>query len=151
MLLLYIALALAVAFGLAFAFDLGTPVFNHAVHFFEFNFGCAVPIAIVIFCTSRYRSFIAALLSLPWIVWLGDISYSIYAVHTWTLRPFMRPSVDLTFATGTDAVFRIAFAIMFTIIVASATYRIIEVPCRRYLRAKLMRPRQLEFAPPKMA
>ena len=138
--LLYAAVGLAVAFGLSFAFDLGTRRFVNAVRFFELNFGCAVPIALIIFCASRYRSAVATFLSLPWIVRLGDISYSIYAVHTWTVRPFIRPASDFTLATVVDAVFRIAFAIAFTIIVASATYRIIELPCRRYLRTKLLRP-----------
>jgi peptidoglycan/LPS O-acetylase OafA/YrhL len=137
--LLYLALALAGAFGLAHTFHLGPPLFVSAVQFFALNFGCAIPIAIIIFCTSRYRSIIAAFLSLPWIVWLGDISYSIYAVHTWTLRPFIRPPTDFTLPTAVDGLFRIAFSVAFTIIVASATYRIIEVPCRTYLRKRLIR------------
>jgi peptidoglycan/LPS O-acetylase OafA/YrhL len=109
------------------------------IDFFSLNYGCAVPLAIVIFGVARYRSWLSALLSLPWIVWLGDISFSIYAVHTWTVRPFIRPAVDINAAYGIDAIFRIVMAIAFTVIVAAATYVIIEVPCRRYLRAKLMR------------
>jgi peptidoglycan/LPS O-acetylase OafA/YrhL len=142
--LLYVAIAFALAFGIAYGYGLGSRGFVNAIHFFSLNFGCAVPIAVIIFCASRYRSAVAGFLALPWIVWLGDISYSIYAVHTWTLRVFVRPPVDFTFATATDAVIRIAFGIVFTIIVASATYRIIEVPCRRYLRHKLMRRTNVE-------
>jgi peptidoglycan/LPS O-acetylase OafA/YrhL len=115
--------------------------FAHGLfHMLVGNFGLAVPIAIVIFCAARYRTPLAAFLSLPWIVWLGDISYSIYAVHTWTVRPFIRPAVDFDLVFGIDAILRIVMAIAFTIIVAAATFTIIEVPCRRYLRAKLMRP-----------
>jgi peptidoglycan/LPS O-acetylase OafA/YrhL len=77
-------------------------------------------------------------------VWLGDISYSIYAVHTWTLRPFVRPSVDFNFVFAADAIVRVLVGIVFTIIVAAATYSIIEAPCRRYLRLRLMRPVPVE-------
>ena len=60
------------------------------------------------------------------ILFLGEISYSIYAVHTWTLRAFLRPSVDFNLATGIEALIRIPVAMMFSIIMASATYRLIE-------------------------
>lgn len=76
---------------------------------------------------------------MPWIAWLGDISYSIYAVHTWTLRPFIRPAVEFNVFNGVDAILRLSLGPAFTIMVATATYAIIEVPCRRYLRSKLMR------------
>jgi peptidoglycan/LPS O-acetylase OafA/YrhL len=112
---------------------------DHIIIFLSANFGCAVPLAAIIFCTARYRSIVASLLSHPWIIWLGDISYSIYAVHTWTVRPFVRPVANFSIALGVDAVLRIGLALGFTLIVASATYRSIEVPCRRYLRKKLLR------------
>ena len=111
----------------------------HIVTFFALNFGCAVPIAMIIFCTARYESRVGDFLAHPWLVWLGEISFSIYAVHTWTLRPFIRPTTDFTAATAFDTVFRVGFAMIFTVIVASATYQIIEVPARRYFRRALMR------------
>jgi peptidoglycan/LPS O-acetylase OafA/YrhL len=117
------------------------------ITFLGSNFGCALPLAAIVFCTARYGSVVARLLSHPWMIWLGEISYSIYAVHTWTIRPFVRPAANFSIALGLDAVLRIGFALAFTVIVASATYRLIEVPCRRYLRRKLMRPASPASAP----
>ena len=127
------------AFAIVYAFGLGNANVYATVHFFALNFGCAVPIAAIIFCTARYSSPLARLLSSAWMIWLGEISYSIYAVHTWTLRPLIRPAVNFNWFYGIDAVLRIALGIGFTVIVATATYAIIEAPGRRYLRAKLMR------------
>jgi peptidoglycan/LPS O-acetylase OafA/YrhL len=115
------------------------PLLDHYIRFFALNFGCAVPIATVIFCVSRYDSVVRRLLSTRSLVGLGEISYSIYAVHTWTLRAFLRPSVDFNLATGIEALIRIPVAMIFSIIMASATYRLIEMPCRRYVRSKLSR------------
>jgi peptidoglycan/LPS O-acetylase OafA/YrhL len=136
---LYAALYLLLMYDVRYAMNVKHSAIQGVVNFFSMNFGCAVPIAVVIFCSARYRSPVTAFLSLPAVVWLGEISYSIYAVHTWTVRPFIRPTVAFNLVFGVDAVLRIAFAIAFTLIAATATYAIIEVPCRRYLRAKLMR------------
>jgi peptidoglycan/LPS O-acetylase OafA/YrhL len=132
-------MCLAFLFLAVYGLLYGTGAWNPGViHFFALNFGCAVPLAVVIFCAARYRSWISAFLSLPWIVYLGDISYSIYAVHTWTLRPFIRPPIDFNSIYAVDAALRITLAMAFTVIVATATYSIIEVPCRRFLRTRLM-------------
>ncbi|HEV8014101.1 MAG TPA: acyltransferase [Stellaceae bacterium] len=132
------ALCLLLWYGARYGMQVPHSRLQGLVNFFSLNFGCAVPIAVLIFCVARYRSPIEALLSSPRLVRLGDISYSIYAVHTWTLRPFVRPEVDFNAAFAVDAVLRIAFGIVFTLICATATYRLIEIPCRRYLRVKLI-------------
>jgi peptidoglycan/LPS O-acetylase OafA/YrhL len=113
------------------------PAFNHYLDFLLLNFGLAVPIAGVIFCTSRYDGVVGRLLSARPLVGFGEISYSIYAVHTWTLRGFLRPAVEFNLTMGMEALIRIPVAIIFSIIMASATYRLIEMPCRRYLRDNL--------------
>src|SRR5262249_24575985 len=101
------------------------------------NFGCAVPLAVVIFYAARYKSAFASLFATPLLVWLGDISYSIYAVHVWTLRPLIRPAVGVNTIYEMDAVLRVAIGIVFTIMVSFGTYTLIEQPCRRYLRNRL--------------
>jgi peptidoglycan/LPS O-acetylase OafA/YrhL len=70
---------------------------------------------------------------------LGEISYSIYAVHTWTLRAFLRPPVAFDLANGLESLVRIPVAMIFTVIMATATYRVIEMPSRRILRERLTR------------
>jgi peptidoglycan/LPS O-acetylase OafA/YrhL len=108
------------------------------VHFFALNFGCALPLAVVIFYVARYKSIASNFFALPLVVWLGDISYSIYAVHTWTLRPLIRPPVSPSAIYDVDAILRVVMGIAFTIIVSAGTYTLIERPCRRYLRALLI-------------
>lgn len=134
-----VALGWLLAFGIVHAFGGdGVGGLISLVHFLAFNFGCAIPIAVLIFCVSRYDGLLAKLLATPAIVWLGEISYSLYAVHPFTLRPFIRPPMPLDAIHGIDAVVRVAVGITFTLIVATATYRLIERPCRQYLRARLM-------------
>ena len=102
------------------------------------NFGLAMPIAALIFCTARYSGAVAGLLGSAPLVRLGQLSYSIYAVHTWTLRPLIRPPVPYEPVMALDASIRIALAIAVTIVVATATYRLIEVPSRAYIRRHLL-------------
>jgi peptidoglycan/LPS O-acetylase OafA/YrhL len=134
---LWSSLVVLLLIGMFHVTSTSIPRLDHYIRFFTLNFGCAVPIATVIFCVSRYDSAVSRLLSARRLVGLGEISYSIYAVHTWTLRAFLRPSVDFNLANGLEALIRIPVAMIFSIIMASATYRLIEMPCRRYLRSKL--------------
>jgi peptidoglycan/LPS O-acetylase OafA/YrhL len=117
------------------------------VHFSALNFGLAVPLAIVIFYTARYGGMTANFLALPAMVWLGEISYSLYAVHTWTLRPLIRPAVSFNEVYEIDAILRVAMGIAFTIVVSAGTYTMIEKPARRYLRTLLMNGKAAKAAP----
>lgn len=108
--------------------------------FIDLNYGMSVPIAVVIFCVSRYDFSPTNILSGWLAVYLGEISYSIYTVHTWTLRIFARPAVEYSNILGVEAVLRIIVAIAITIILASATYRLIEMPARIAIRRGLSAP-----------
>ena len=143
-----VAMVFLLAFGGTYAliilrFDAVGPFNDPLAHvapyirFFALNFGCAVPLAVVIFYAARYKSAFASLFATPLLVWLGDISYSIYAVHVWTLRPLIRPAVGVNTIYEMDAVLRVAIGIVFTIMVSFGTYTLIEQPCRRYLRNRL--------------
>jgi peptidoglycan/LPS O-acetylase OafA/YrhL len=134
---LWTALAVLVTVGVVSAeFRLPAP---YAAYFntLILNFGLAVPIAVVMFCTARYSGAVAGFLGSAPLVRLGDLSYSIYAVHTWTLRPLIRPPVPYDTTMAVDAALRIPLAIVVTIAVATATYRLIEVPSRAYIRKHL--------------
>jgi peptidoglycan/LPS O-acetylase OafA/YrhL len=131
------SLAALALIGLFRLTDSLPPELSHFMNFLVLNFGCAVPIASLLFCISRYDSAVGRMLAARPLVQMGEISYSIYGVHTWTLRAFVRPAVPFDFTTGIEAVVRIPLAMVFSVIMATATYRLIEVPCRRYLRDRL--------------
>jgi peptidoglycan/LPS O-acetylase OafA/YrhL len=112
------------------------------------NFGCAVGLAVLVFCVSRYRSStVASMLSTPLMVRLGDLSFSIYCVHTWTLRIFERPSMDFRYGVELETAFRIVMGIALTLILSSATFRLIEVPARARLRKAVARRLLRSFGP----
>jgi peptidoglycan/LPS O-acetylase OafA/YrhL len=112
---------------------------NGYIRHLALNFLCAPAISVVLFCVSRYDTKFARFMSLPALVALGDTSYSIYVVHTWTLRIFYHPATQLDFFWGVVAIFRALIAIALTLVVAYATYRLIEVPARTWLRVVFAR------------
>jgi peptidoglycan/LPS O-acetylase OafA/YrhL len=129
-----LALAWLLLFGVANLLGDGSSVLGPYISFLALNFGCAVPIAVIIFCVSRYHTWLSTFFASAALVGLGEISYSIYVVHTWTLRIFIRDPVNFSLLFGLDAVFRITLAIALTLILSTATYRLIEMPGRRWLR-----------------
>lgn len=112
---------------------------NVYIQHLALNFLCAPPIAFILFYVARYETAFTKFLSLPVLVGLGDTSYSIYLVHSWTLRIFIRPAPPLNWVWGIDTIFRVLFGILFTIVVAYATYQLIESPSRIWLRRRLSR------------
>jgi peptidoglycan/LPS O-acetylase OafA/YrhL len=142
------SLIFLIAFALTYLFEPFGPFVGKYVQIIKLNYGPAIPIAVLVFCVSRYRlSAVATLLSTPLMILLGDLSYSIYTVHTWTLRIFARPEMTFRIGIGLEAVFRIALAIALTVILSFATYRLIEVPARAWLRAALARRLVRSFGP----
>uniref|UniRef100_UPI002915C9CE acyltransferase family protein n=2 Tax=unclassified Bradyrhizobium TaxID=2631580 RepID=UPI002915C9CE len=113
------------------------------------NFVCVPSIAYILFYVARYDTRFTRLLSSPTLVALGEASYSIYLVHTWTLRVFLRPEPALNWTFALDTVGRITFGIAFTLVVSYATYQLIERPSRSWLRARLGRIRATQAFPPR--
>jgi peptidoglycan/LPS O-acetylase OafA/YrhL len=131
---LVVALGLLVLVGMLYQDWIKMGEVNNYIRHLALNFLCAPAIAVVMFCACRYDNAFSRFLSLPLLVALGDTSYSIYIVHTWTLRMLNHPLMPFNWIWGIEAIFRVAFAIILTLIVAYATYRLIEVPSRIYLR-----------------
>jgi peptidoglycan/LPS O-acetylase OafA/YrhL len=145
---LHVSLAFLVAFAVVYVFRPFGPTVTTYVELFKLNYGCAIAIAALMFCVCRYRLLTAALmLSTPLMVLLGDLSFSIYATHTWTLRIFERPSVDFSYGLAWEAVFRIVLGIALTIILSVATFRLIEVPARAWVRERVARRLLRSFGP----
>lgn len=103
------------------------------------NFLYAPAIATVLFCVSRYKTGFSVFMSSTVLVALGDASYSIYLVHWNVLRMFFHPSPPFTMFWAFETVLRVSVAIAMTLIVAYATYRLIEVPGRLWLRRNFAR------------
>lgn len=74
------------------------------------------------------KGFLHNLLSTRPLVYLGEISYSIYMVHYWILYMMTM----LLLETGeTPGVFWIAGYTLATIVFSAFSYKLVEVPCRR--------------------
>jgi hypothetical protein len=106
---------------------------------FSSCFGFAPLIGAIVFCSARYRNPIVSFLSSPLIVLCGEASYSLYLLHMTVIYAF-RFSVSPIVSTGVAY----ANAMMWVVTMLSAiglslvTWRIIEVPSRRWLRRLLM-------------
>lgn len=101
------------------------------------NFGLAVPIALLIFCAVRYDTFLSWICSRRWAVFLGEASYSIYLIHFFVYIPFMSRVPEPLPAGIYSVMFlmaRLVLMVALVLVVASATYRLIELPAREYLR-----------------
>src|ERR1700682_4503468 len=146
--ILNVSLVFLVAFSFVHVFRPFGPGVAQYVDAVKPNFGVAIGIAALIFCVSRYRSStVASMLSTTLMVLLGVLSFSIYAVHTWTLRIFERPSMDFRYGVELEAAFRIVLAIALTLILSIATFRLIEVPARARLRKAVARRLLRSFGP----
>ncbi|HMG81370.1 MAG TPA: acyltransferase [Xanthobacteraceae bacterium] len=117
----------------SYSIDPSQPIAAIANHLKE-NFGLAVPIAVIIFSVVFYPSPLATMLASRPMVLLGERSYSIYAVHVLMIILFARPASAFTQVALFEAFIRLCLVITFTLILASATYRLIEVPARAGLR-----------------
>lgn len=101
-------------------------------------FGLAPAVALLLFCCARYDNRIVLALSTPLIVLGGEASYSLYLLHDPLIVAFMH-----TVRPVTDGAVEIADLLTWVLVVGSAvglslvTWRIIEVPSRRWLRAAL--------------
>src|SRR5260370_40333961 len=60
-----------------------------------FNYGLAPSVAILIFCSARYDSYLSQFLSTKLMVMLGEASYSIYLIHMLIYLHFMAPTEPL--------------------------------------------------------
>jgi hypothetical protein len=135
---LAIALITLAAFGAIYIDLIGYGQLRAYVQHLSLNFLCAPAIAFVLFYVGRYDSGFTRVLSSPTLVALGDTSYSIYLIHTWTLRIFIKPAApEVNWFWGCEAAFRVAAAIVLTLLASYATYHLIEVPSRTWLRGRL--------------
>ena len=107
------------------------------VQHMEMSFLCGPPVAVILFCVARYETPVARFLSLPLLVLLGEMSYSIYLVHMFTLRLFEHSPRVFSLWQVLYAGLCVLCGIALTLIVSYGTYHLIEMPGRLWLRRAL--------------
>jgi peptidoglycan/LPS O-acetylase OafA/YrhL len=110
-------------------------------------FGFAPAVALLIFCCARYRNSAVLALSTPLLVLGGETSYSLYLLHYPLINAFahvVRPISDrgIEIANVLTCVLMMASAMGLALV----SWRLIEIPTRRWLRA-ILSPAKSKVAP----
>jgi peptidoglycan/LPS O-acetylase OafA/YrhL len=95
--------------------------------------------ALTILASSVPGNLVARLLSVPPLVYLGEISYSLYMVHVpirMTLGKLVEPRLAVASTAGAW-ILGLGFCLV-TLATAAATYHAVELPARRWLRRRLI-------------
>jgi peptidoglycan/LPS O-acetylase OafA/YrhL len=102
-------------------------------------FGFAPAIAVVVFCCARYKNPIVSALSAPLIVLGGEASYSLYLLHEVVINAFrnLALSDSVTLALGIGNALMWLVAMLSAVGLSLVTWRLLEVPARRWLRRAL--------------
>jgi peptidoglycan/LPS O-acetylase OafA/YrhL len=109
-------------------------------------FGFAPFIAVLLFCCTRYRSWVSAALSRPWMVLCGEASYSIYLIHVGVVQyaeQFDKAAGTAPSYNGWSVLHAVVELVLLTATVIGLSlisYNVIEVPARRWLRRWLSLP-----------
>lgn len=102
------------------------------------NIGLTPVLVVLIFCVSRYDTWISRLLSTPTFVRLGEISYSIYLSHILVFLYIMKASAFPLIPYQPGFVVwgftRFIAALLLVVIISLGLYQLVEDPARRVLR-----------------
>lgn len=104
-----------------------------------------LPLTFLIFYVARYTSFLSRILSSRTMVVGGEASYSIYLLHPQISWIWIAQS-PLVLPVSMPTPIRFAGLLLCTVGIATVTYRVIEVPARRYLRKTLAARSNLNLA-----
>jgi peptidoglycan/LPS O-acetylase OafA/YrhL len=114
------------------------------LQFLHANFGFAVPVAVLIFVLARYRTAISRALSRDWIVRCGEVSYSIYLLHSIVLEHGGLSAIPkgqcaayspaALLALSSISLLRLVAALLIVIGFSLVSYELLELPMRRRLR-----------------
>jgi peptidoglycan/LPS O-acetylase OafA/YrhL len=114
---------------------------------FHMCFGFAPSMVIIIFCCARYNNIISRTLSSWPLVLCGEASYSLYLLHLLIVMAFRWESAPVSsFIVGVGDFLRVVVAVFSAIGLSLITWRIVEVPARRWVRNALMSAPGLEDA-----
>jgi peptidoglycan/LPS O-acetylase OafA/YrhL len=102
-------------------------------------FGFAPLFAIIIFCCARYTNAVTAFLSTRFILWGGEISYSMYLLHVILIGSIAHFTRKIS-----HGFIGLALSVLIIMVIAHLSYLMIESPARRVLRKWLALPRRKE-------
>lgn len=89
----------------------------------------------IIFCCARYKTSLVFFLTRPVILTLGDASYSLYLLHSLLFAlAFSDPSQSIYIQ-----LIRFALLLVLCIVFSVGSYRVVEIPCRSWLRNKFLK------------
>jgi peptidoglycan/LPS O-acetylase OafA/YrhL len=114
--------------------ELSKPIPSALASWIDGSGGC-IAFACLIFSMAFSQGFVSRALSHPFLVLLGEISYSIYLLH-WILLVMLRMYLN----TGNLYVPRWEYLTSFAVVLGLCSYsiyRFVEKPCRRYLTRSL--------------
>lgn len=109
-----------------------------------------LPMATIILLLAYQSGVVARLLSLPLVVWLGEISYAVYILHTPLWYVLSSPlwyvlnaaSLALTQHAPDDVALFVAFSLT-TVAAAGLSFQFLERPLRRAIRMRWGQPARL--------
>ena len=102
------------------------------------NFGLAPGIAVLIFCCARYQNAIVKALSRPMLVLCGEASYSLYLLHVYVIENLSYGAPNATeFRIALGSAARFGIGLLACVGLSLVSWRIFEVPARRWLRNTL--------------
>ncbi len=110
------------------------------VHIFGgllFSCGMAPLLAAVLFCISRYKTFLTKTLCFWPFLLCGEATYSLYLLHTFITMSLRWESAPVVNAwIGVGDVMRFCMGVLISVGFSLVTWRIIEVPAREWVRNK---------------
>jgi peptidoglycan/LPS O-acetylase OafA/YrhL len=107
------------------------------IRMLNYNFGLAPSVAVILFCSARYETFISRVLNAIPIVALGEASYSIYLTHfvVFVLSSSLFGSTfTMTLSNAVYLSLKFLFLLALILVVSLGLHAYIEVPARRWLR-----------------
>ncbi len=128
-------------------------VHSQTLSVFHYSCGFAPLIAIIVFCCARYKNVLTRVLSAWPLVLCGEGGYSLYLLHLVIIKGirWQPPQVLSSMSDLTDLV-HASISIILGVALSLLSWRILEVPARRWLRSVLRTPMQMgQVAPVPLA
>lgn len=97
------------------------------------DFLCLFAIALIVLLAAQEQGPVARLFATPFVVFLGEISYSVYLVHWIVLQVANRIATNMMLEGIGFAIWNAAI-ISLIVVISTITYRFIEIPARAFGR-----------------